>query len=164
MYILCNIQVHVHANRCVCVYVYVCLKTLTRCLLSDATSSQGASNRNIFRNCGGTQAPGPGPGPGARVFLFLNICRSQNFGKCNFVLSVLVCMFHLLSPQRRPTTKKHTCKNAPASSQSGVIPVTHKGPFLCHSLADPGRMCDILKDSAAVPLPYSIEYLWNALF
>ena len=37
--------------------------------------------------------------------------------------------------------EKHTCKSAPASSQSGFIPVTHKGPFLCHSLADPGRMC-----------------------
>ena len=95
---------------------------------------QGDSNRNIFRNCGGGAGPGAGAGPE----------EAPNFGKCNFGLSVLVCMFHLLSPQRRPTTKKHTCKNAPASSQSGVIPVTHKGPFLCHSLADPGRMCDIL--------------------
>ena len=68
----------------------------------------------------------------------MNVHVHVNANRCVYVY-VYICLDTFAQALNRK--RKHTWKSAPASSQSGVIPVTHKGPFLCHSLADPGRTC-----------------------
>ena len=86
----------------------------------------------------------------------MNVHVHVNANRCVYVY-VYVCLNTFTHALKQK--KKHTWKSAPASSQSGVIPVTHKGPFLCHSLADPGRMC-----VEAVPWPTSMERFFSGVF
>ena len=112
--------------------------------------TQGASNGNIFRNCVGRwrrpRGRG-GAGPGAEGILIFKLFSMHQILKLVF----WVACFSLYVPFAISTedayNKNTHAKVPPPVAQSRFIPVTHKGPFLCYSLAVPGRMCDIMVKS-----------------